>query len=157
VPFHFLGDDAFALCETMMKPFPNKSLDPKERVFNYRFSRGRRVIENTFGIMSGRFRILRVPIMQKYENAVRTVKAVVALHNFLIDQQRPSEREVERARQDQQQQQHPGAQRLGLPGQGTALGRAFRQRMAEFFFVDGQVHFQWEQTFGTGSGNQARH
>jgi hypothetical protein len=151
VPFHFLGDDAFSLNETMMKPFPNKSLDPKERVFNFRFSRGRRVIENTFGIMSSRFRVLRVPIAQKYGNAVLTVEAVVALHNFLIDQQCPSECEVDRARQEQP----PGAHRPGVPGQGTAPGRVYRERMSEFFFDEGQVPFQWERTFGTGAGNQA--
>jgi hypothetical protein len=154
VPFHFLGDDAFALGETMMKPFPNKSLEPKERVFNYPFSRTRRVVENGFGIASARFRILRVPIAQKYENAVLTVQAVVALHNFLIDQQQPTEREVEHARVEQEQE---GAQRpAGVHGHGTALGRAYRERMAEYFFEDGQVPFQWEQTFGTGAGNQAQ-
>jgi hypothetical protein len=153
VPYHFLGDDAFALGETMMKPFPNKSLEPKERVFNFRFSRGRRVIENAFGIMSARFRVLRVPIAQKYDNAVLTVQACVALHNFLIDQQQPTEHEVEHARVEQEQ---PGMQRpAGVRGQGTALGRVYRERMAEFFFGEGQVDFQWEQAFGTGAGNQA--
>jgi hypothetical protein len=153
VPYHFLGDDAFALGETMMKPYPNKSLEPKERVFNYRFSRCRRVVENTFGIASARFRILRVPIAQKYENAVLTVQVVIALHNFLIDQQQPTEREVERARVEQEQ---PVTQRpAGVRGAGTAMGRVYRERMAEYFFDEGQVDFQWEQTFGTGAGNQA--
>ncbi len=54
VPYHFIADDAFALNEHVMKPFPNKSLEAKERVFNYRFSRARRCVENAFGIMSAR-------------------------------------------------------------------------------------------------------
>ncbi len=36
VPYHFLADDAFGLTEVLMKPYPSKSLDPKQRVFNYR-------------------------------------------------------------------------------------------------------------------------
>jgi len=55
VPYHFIGDDAFALCDTVMKPYPNKSQNERQRVFNYRLSRARRVVENSFGIMSSRY------------------------------------------------------------------------------------------------------
>jgi len=55
VPFHLIGDDAFSLPETMMKPYPHKSLDPQERIFNYRFSHARWCVENAFGIMASRY------------------------------------------------------------------------------------------------------
>ncbi len=38
VQYHLRGDTAFPLTESMMKPFHQKSLDPKEQIFNYRFS-----------------------------------------------------------------------------------------------------------------------
>ncbi len=52
VPFVFVADNAFSLTRHCMKPYPEKGLDDKKRVFNYRLSRFRRVTENAFGIMS---------------------------------------------------------------------------------------------------------
>ena len=54
LPYFFVGDDAFALKEWMMNPFPFRGLDRKQRVFNYRLSRARRVVENAFGILANR-------------------------------------------------------------------------------------------------------
>ena len=53
IPFHLLGDDAFGMTKNLMKPFPRScsSLSKAEKVFNYRFSRGRRVVENAFGLL----------------------------------------------------------------------------------------------------------
>ena len=37
VPYFFVGDDAFALRETMMRPYSLRGLDNEERIFNYSF------------------------------------------------------------------------------------------------------------------------
>lgn len=58
VPYYFIGDDAFALRPTMMKPYSHRGLTNDERVFNYRLSRARRVVENSFGILANRFQQL---------------------------------------------------------------------------------------------------
>ena len=42
------------------------------------------MVENAFGILSSRFRILRSPILQNYSNAVKSVKAAVVLHNYIM-------------------------------------------------------------------------
>ena len=39
-------------------------------------------MENAFGIMASRFRVLRQPIRQNYKNSIKTIKACVVLHNF---------------------------------------------------------------------------
>ncbi|XP_050310641.1 putative nuclease HARBI1 [Anthonomus grandis grandis] len=56
LPFVFIGDEAFALLPNFMKPFNIKVLDNEKKVFNYRLSRARNVVENAFGILASRFR-----------------------------------------------------------------------------------------------------
>lgn len=50
---------AFAMNHYTMKPFEgNPEKDSIERIFNYRFSRPRRVVENAFEVLSSVFRVL---------------------------------------------------------------------------------------------------
>lgn len=84
LPYVFLGDDAFGLKTYMMKPYPGVSSNISQRIFNYRLSRGRRTIENTFGILASRFRVFRRPINCHVDRVIQITKAAVALHNFLI-------------------------------------------------------------------------
>lgn len=62
VPYVLVGDDAFPLKPNMMKPYPGRNLTGSQRVYNYRTSRARRTIENAFGLISARFRVLRSAI-----------------------------------------------------------------------------------------------
>ncbi|XP_076044731.1 uncharacterized protein LOC143027341 [Oratosquilla oratoria] len=62
LPYVFIGDEAFALRTDFLKPFAAKELTQERRIFNYRLSRARRVIENVFDIMSSRFGIFSKPI-----------------------------------------------------------------------------------------------
>ena len=49
-PYTFVGDEAFPLKRYLMRPFPKEVLDETRRIFNYRLSRARRVIENTWNL-----------------------------------------------------------------------------------------------------------
>lgn len=87
----FVGDEAFQLKQQVMRPYPGRRLgcaesDPgyhRRAVYNYRLSRARRIVENAFGIMVSKWRILRQPIQAKIETADAVVKATCILHNFL--------------------------------------------------------------------------
>ena len=83
-PYVFVADDAFPLRVNIIKPYSHNNLSLNEIVANYRISRARRTIENTFGIMAARFRIFRRPIVAKVSTVESITKACVAMHNYLI-------------------------------------------------------------------------
>lgn len=86
VPYVLVGDDAFAIRPNLMKPHASRNLTLSQRVYNYRLSPARRIIENVFGIMSARFRILRSPINLDAAKTRKVTLACCVLHNFLMSQ-----------------------------------------------------------------------
>ena len=83
-PYVFVADDAFPLRLNIIKPYTDCNLDVKKFIANYRISRARRIIENTFGILVARFRIFYRPINAKEGHVESYTKAAVALHNYLM-------------------------------------------------------------------------
>lgn len=82
LPYYMVGDEIFPLKTWLMRPYPGK-LSEEQRVFNYRQSRARRVIENAFGILTSRWRIFNTPIHANVENVESYVRATIVLHNYL--------------------------------------------------------------------------
>lgn len=89
LPYFLVGDEIFPLKEWMMRPFPGK-LTEEERIFNYRLSRARRVIENCFGILVARWRIFSIQIQASVAHAQTYTKACMALHNYLRQTNNPN-------------------------------------------------------------------
>ena len=81
--YFFVGDDAFRLRHYLMKPFPSRGLTNAERIFNYRLSRARRTVENAFGILANRFRVLHTCICLHPDNTEAVIIAACTLHNVL--------------------------------------------------------------------------
>lgn len=81
--YTIVGDDIFPLKNYLMKPYSRRNLSKKERIFNYRLSRARRISENAFGILAWRFRIFQRPIETKVETTDLIVWTACLLHNWL--------------------------------------------------------------------------
>ena len=95
VPYHLIGDDAFALKTWMMKPFSHQSQVHEEKIFSYRLSRARRVVENAFGLLSARMRVFGTTMNLRPSTAKIVTMSACVLHNYMLDRLGTSSFEVD--------------------------------------------------------------
>ncbi|KAK0156284.1 Protein ALP1-like [Merluccius polli] len=105
-----VGDAAFPLKLYLMRPYPGQNLTHQKRIFNYRLSRARMVVENAFGILSSRWRVLHRRINLHPQNVDTLVLAACILHNFLLAP-RENVRMLEEA--EQQRRNLPAVRHMG--------------------------------------------
>lgn len=79
LPYVFVADDAFAMNQNLLKPYSRvgNNLTEEQRIFNYRLSLARRIVENAFGILVSRFGVLQKDIILSPEKAQTIVLAFV--------------------------------------------------------------------------------
>ncbi|XP_057654265.1 putative nuclease HARBI1 [Diorhabda carinulata] len=141
VPYVMLGDEAFALSKNLLKPFPrSRPLNAKQKVFNYRLCRARRVVENAFGILTSRFRIFRKPICLKVETIDKIVLTACVSHNFL-------KKQCQEVTLNYELEDIPTSMR-GIAHRGSnnasEVAHSIRNEFAEYFYNEGQIDFQWK-------------
>ena len=83
VPYFLVGDEAVPLQSWLLRPYSGQGIPKEQRIFNYKLSRARRVIENALDILAARWRVFMQPIQSTVEKTDRIVKAKIWLHNFL--------------------------------------------------------------------------
>lgn len=164
LPYTLLGDEAFGLKTWLTTPYPGKSAGnlslPKE-IFNYRQSRARRVVENAFGILVARWRILKTCLEVSLNNVDNIVKASICVHNYCLIEQ-------ENSLVHQQKYAYVTPQLVDTEINGetvkgnwrtegcdldqircsrdrnpTIIAKENRDEMAEFFMNEGEVPWQW--------------
>ncbi|XP_068127844.1 putative nuclease HARBI1 [Hyperolius riggenbachi] len=88
--FVYVADEAFPLHPHILKPFPNRNIQYRQKIFNYRLSRARMIVENAFGILASRFRVMHTAINLRIDKVDTVVYACCVLHNFLRQQHAPT-------------------------------------------------------------------
>lgn len=136
LPYIFVGDEAFALGQHLLRPYSNRGLSVEKRVFNYRLTRARRVVECSFGILANKWRFLNTAISLNMDNAIAAVKAACVLHNFV--HARDGFRFEDTLMHSMETAQWSGAR-------GSSQGVTVRDQFARYFISpSGQVPWQLE-------------
>ena len=153
VPYAIVGDDAFALRSYLIKPYgrTRRVLTHAERIFNYRASRARRVVENAFGILANRWGCMLTTMKQHPKTVIAIVSACCILHNILRSQG------LQRGLADEEDADHqviPGSWRKGPAANmvdghgergnsGTQDAKEVREKLTEYYASPaGQVPWQ---------------
>lgn len=150
LPYVLLADEAFPLTNFMMRPYPRSGrLNLPKKVFNYRLSRARRVVENAFGILVERWRIYRKPITSSVANAKKIVQATIVLHNFIInnEEQMQLQHRYTHITNDRDHSTISGGL-CSLPicrGRTSQTGIEVRNAYTAFFNGNGALPYQWEK------------
>lgn len=153
LPYVLVADEAFALTPYMMRPFPrSKHLDMRKKVFNYRLSRARRVVENAFGLLVARWRIYRKPINTSLNTAIKIIQATTVLHNYIMqyDSTLPP---AEKIYSNSNTEENTNLIYAGAFSEMNAHNRnsyspyaaQVRNHFANYFMNAGAVEWQWDK------------
>ncbi|XP_074537109.1 uncharacterized protein LOC141798997 [Halichoeres trimaculatus] len=137
-PHVFVGDEAFPLRKNLMRPFPGRTLPRDRRVYNYRLSRARLVVENAFGILASQWRMYWRPMELQPEFVEKCVKATCVLHNFI---QKSNSASAIRGPPDGDVEPLPGLGRVAVNNSAREAIRV-RETFAAYFSAEGAVPWQ---------------
>lgn len=145
MPFVIVGDEAFALQENLMKPFPrSQSLQDNEKaIYNYRLSRARRIVENAFGILCAQFRIFYSSINAKPETVDNIITATCILHNIMRNARGSRSQRLNGEQQNFMDEIAPSISAAG--GRSDLAAQAIRDKFKVFFNGVGAVSWQRKQ------------
>lgn len=154
-PYVFVADDAFQLLPNFLKPYSKAVLTDEKKIFNYRLSRARRVVENVLGILTKRFKVLQGDIKFEPHKARKIVLACCHLHNYLTVENREDylqSRDVDNENTSTGAVE-PGSWRNGTQsmvnlqrtrGNSTLAAKRVRDDFCDFFNGSGSVPWQMD-------------
>lgn len=143
-----VGDAGFPLKTYLMKPFSKgQNYGVREKVFNYRLSRARRIVECASGTLQKRWRVLDQRLCCLPKNVDKIIMAVLALHNFLLmedsssyldEEEDDEENEIYSEEPEEQEMQNPFDDLISAVNMGDTV--------ADYFVSPaGRIPWQWEK------------
>ena len=153
IPYFLVGDEAFALTNFMMRPYPRRGLLNEEKeVLNYRICRPRRIIECSFGILSSKFRIFRSLAVISVEKWRLIIQAAVCIHNFILMNGGSAniKNKKNRAKMQKSFEKSIFHQSAGVnycvPNTKKSAFQ-IRDYLAKYFCNEGAVPWQWQKVY----------
>ena len=145
VPYYFIGDGIFPLKKYFMKPFAKtQRLSIGERIFNYRLSRTRALIEMAFGILAAKWRILQTSMNFNIENTKIIVMALICLHNFIITHEVENNNESCKYLSDTETYELDDIE--CVPCNDNETGLEVREKLLNYFISpEGSLEWQWNK------------
>lgn len=155
IPYVLVGDDAFALSNNLIKPYSKQNLSGLERIFNYRLSRARRIVENAFGLLANRFRVFVGPIHLDPAKTRMVTIACCCLHNYLLKRRDDYFTPNSVDRYDEQGNVLDGDWRQLADTQNNFYplevhqsrdnnnGKRIREELSQYFVHEGEINFQY--------------
>lgn len=146
LPHVILADEAFPLTTNVMRPYPQRVLNHDKRIFNYRLSRARRVIENSFGILTATWRVFEHKLPLQPAKVTAITKACVVLHNYLLTSGQQGNLTVDTDTVSGNWRHLPAPNGLidfnNLPLRPTATAQEVRNHFTTYFNGPGKVDWQ---------------
>ena len=144
MPYVLVVDEAFPLMNNLMRPYPvgKRQVEENQLIFNYRLSRARRIVENTFGILTSRWRIYHTKIALEPNSLIPVVLATCVLHNFVQSMSTPAEITMICQEAEEQGNQFVPLARIANRWEGAAAET--RTKFTEYFCSAGSVPWQIE-------------
>ena len=142
MPFVIVGDEAFALSQHVLRPYLSRNLDVARRIYNYRLTRARIIVECAFGIVCNKWRIFRRAIDARPDFCDVIVNTCCPLRNF--DRQRDGFQFRDTL------YECPLDSIKAVGTRGNVTGTAVREHFAKYFASPlGSVPWQYEKVLST--------
>lgn len=111
IPLHILGDPAYPLTKKIIKGYTGRQLGAEQESFNVYHSSARMMVENAFGRLKARWRILSKRMDCRVELSPYVIMACCCLHNLCEEMRMPVNDAVVAAIMNDPQIPQPPAQR----------------------------------------------
>lgn len=86
LPYFIIGDAGFPLKPYLMTPYSRIArITAMQRIFNYRHSRARRIVECAFGLLKSKWQIFDKPLGWDVQKSEQIIFAIICIHNFLLE------------------------------------------------------------------------
>lgn len=144
LPYYMIGDAGFPLRPHMMVPYSRLvRYTPMQRIFNYRLSRARRIVECAFGLMTKKWTVFNKALGFGVQNCEQIILAIICLHNYLIEAENPQEPQNRRYVLINDIEENPPADEVHQNRFNQAENT--RETLQNYFVNEGERIFQYER------------